>query len=206
MFLYRLCESSLNAVLLLPESSFQKLCQHPERILIMAEIAKGATYFSQLQERVQLPKATLHRHLRVLESSGWIRVERSGNRSIIKPSAIVYVGFKVENNMLRILRRDVAVICPQCGAFLLRVDQRPTFTTCSGDSCERKLDCLRSLSKLSRRLGLDIMCDELPELILEVFTEIAIREVESIFSTQHIPIPISKSRVLYRELLMIEFT
>ncbi len=205
MFLCRLSEAGLNAVLLLPQESFYKLCQHPERLIIMAEVARGAAYFSQLQERTQLPKSTLHRHIRALASSGWVQIERIGNRCIIKPSAIVYMGFRVEDNLLMLMRENTAVICPQCGAFSIRVDKKPMFTTCSGDSCERKSECLRNLCKLGRRVGLDLICEELPELILEVFSEMAIQEVKSAFSSQHISIPISRSRVLYRELLVIEF-
>ncbi len=206
MLLYRLNEPHLNAVLLLPCDLFYKLCQHPERLIIMSEVARRSLSFSELQEKVQIPKSTLHKHVRALVLGGWIQVERVRRRCMIKPSALVYIGFRIEDSSLTITRENLAVIFPHCGAFLLRVDRKPTFTTCSGDSCSRKSECLRCLSRLSKKVGIDPGYEEIPEVILDVFSEIAFQEIKNTLSMQHISIPISRSKILYRELLMSGLT
>jgi len=194
---------SANAIAVLPRSSFELLVNNPERLLILSTIAKKPNLtFTDLHKEINIAKSSLHRHLKVLTQSGWItQIQEKDRRLVYKPSALVYLCYEITNSSLSICRDYVLVIVPYCRCIVMKMGKRQLFTTCHTDSCSRKLDCFREVRKLARRLSVDISSDEVTEAIVEVYWELALNEIRSL-TMPLIMIPINKTRMLCRELLL----
>jgi len=148
-----------NAIALLPRAAFELLHQNPERFLIMAEIARRRCTFKDLHTKLKLPKSTLHRHLKLLQVHGWItqvKTRLNTRSTIYVPTALVYLGLDVNDDKLTILTDHIAVISPYCSAFTVKIRNKPIFTSCSGDSCEKRVECIRELRRLCKKLGLTL--------------------------------------------------
>ncbi len=194
---------SANAIAILPRLSFDLLVNNPERLLILSTVAKrpNAT-FTELQKELNIAKSSLHRHLKVLVQSGWISQSQDRERRLVyKPSALVYLCYEVSDSALTICRDYVLVIMPYCRCVVMRMGGRQLFTTCHTDNCARKAECFREIRKLARRLSIDIASDEITEAIIEVYWELALNEIRNL-SMPLIMIPINKTRMLCRELLL----
>jgi len=192
----------INAIAILPESSFEILSSSTERIHILSTLAKSQLTLTQLSETLGIAKSSTCRHLKKLHMYGWIKPikDKFMKKTYYIPTALIYLCYNVENNKLVISDDNVCVIVPHCKTLLLRFRRKIIkFMNCP-DECDRKIECCRELRKLAKKLDIDSQIED-ADSIIEIFRVAALRELTFQLYTPLITIPVERTRLLYKEIL-----
>ncbi len=202
MYLSSNIANYINAIAILPESSFEILSSSTERISIMSFLAKNIVTLSQISETLGIAKSSAYRHLKKLHMYGWVRPikDKFVKKVLYLPTALIYLCYNVNHNKLIISDENVCVIVPHCRTLLLRFRRKVIkFVRCP-EECDRKMECIRELRKLAKKLEVDSQLDN-ADSIIEIYRIAAIRELSLQISTPLLTIPVDRTRLLYKEIL-----
>ncbi len=192
----------INAIAVLPQQSFQTLSSSIERISILSTLAKTPLTLTELSETLNISKSSVYRHLKKLQSCGWITQlkDKTTRKLVYVPTALIYLCYTLEDNKLIIRDDTICVIVPHCRVLLLKFQNKLIKSEKCPYECDRHNECLRELRKLAKRLGIDYPLDDAESIIL-VYKTVALRELSQQLTSPLLTIPVNKTRLLYRELL-----
>ncbi|WP_054854109.1 ArsR family transcriptional regulator [Vulcanisaeta distributa] len=181
---------NVKSVAILPIESFDTLLNNNVRISIMDMLSKGGPMtVTSLAQEMGMLKGVVHRHVKALEDFGWIRqlsddearaigLSREANRIYYVPTAMVYLGFKLEAN-----EHGMKIIIPtNYGAF---IDVRgrkfivltPTFSNhdCK-NSCPSHELCLDWIKRVGKQFHISIDYDDAGRALMYLYTQLILKE------------------------------
>lgn len=199
----------VNSIALTSIKSFNLLCENDDRINIMKLISKVPQTITTISKKLNIPKSRAYRHLRLLQSIGWIKSIEIEEMKILGynvnsrstyyiPSAILYIGCIVSNKGTLELREDyVALVNTKCGKFILKTPR--TELSCS-ENCEMQHLCSRWIEKLCKRYNIELDSQRISTLLLKICVKIAIQELTKALEDKPILISNSGISLLYSRL------
>ncbi|MGC9179958.1 MAG: ArsR/SmtB family transcription factor [Vulcanisaeta sp.] len=180
---------NVKSVAVLPIESFDALLGNSIRINIMDMLSRGPMTVTSLAQELGMLKGVVHRHVKALEDFGWVRqlnndevktvgLSREANRIYYVPSAMVYLGFKLEAN-----EHGMKIIIPaNYGAF---VDVRgrkfilltPTFSNheCR-NSCPSHEACLDWIKRIGKQYHISVDYDDAGRALMYLYTQLILKE------------------------------
>ncbi|GAB6946142.1 hypothetical protein JCM16161A_02720 [Vulcanisaeta sp. JCM 16161] len=180
---------NVKSVAVLPIESFEALLSNNVRISIMDMLSKGPMTVTSLAQELGMLKGVIHRHVKALEDFGWIRqlsndeakimgLSREANRIYYVPTAMVYLGFKLEAN-----EHGMKIIIPtNYGAFIdIRghkfIVLTPTFSNhdCR-NSCPSHDACLDWIKRVGKQFHISIDYDEASRALMYLYTQLILKE------------------------------
>ncbi|NPB01265.1 MAG: winged helix-turn-helix transcriptional regulator [Crenarchaeota archaeon] len=192
----------INAIAVLPQQSFLTLSSSIERISILSTLAKNPLTLTELSENLGISKSSVYRHLKRLQSCGWITQlkDKSTKKIVYVPTALIYLCYVIDDNKLIIQDDTICVIVPHCRVLLLKFQNKLVKSDKCPYDCDKRNDCLRDLRKLAKKLGIDYPLDD-ADSIISIYKTVALKELMQQLASPLLTIPVSRARLLYRELL-----
>ncbi|GAB6945304.1 ArsR/SmtB family transcription factor [Vulcanisaeta sp. JCM 14467] len=180
---------NVKSVAVLPIESFDTLLNNNVRISIMDMLSKGPMTVTSLAQELGILKGVVHRHVKALEDFGWIRqlsdeevkvvgLSREANRIYYVPTAMVYLGFKLEIN-----EHGMKIIIPtNYGAFIDIRGRKfilvtPTYSNhdCK-NSCPSHEACLDWIKRIGKQFHVSIDYDDASKALMHLYTQLILRE------------------------------
>ena len=180
---------NMKSVAVLPIESFDALLSNSVRVSIMDMLSRGPMTVTSLAQELGMLKGVVHRHVKALEDFGWIRqlsddevkvigLSREANRIYYVPTAMVYLGFKLEVN-----EHGMKIVIPtNYGAF---IDMRghkfilmtPTYSShdCKS-SCPSHEACLDWIKRTGKQFHVSIDYDDASRALMYLYTQLILRE------------------------------
>ncbi|MFB6470057.1 MAG: ArsR/SmtB family transcription factor [Vulcanisaeta sp. AZ3] len=180
---------NVKSVVILPIESFEALMSNDMRIKIMNMLSRGPMTVTSIAQELGVLKGIVHRHVKMLEDFGWVRqlnneevraigLSREANRIYYVPSAIVYLGFKldVNGNSMRIL------IPANYGAFIDMKAHRFIMLTPTSNThecrnvCPSHDICLDWVKKTGKQYHVNVDEDDAARALISLYTQLILKE------------------------------
>jgi len=180
---------NMRSVAILPIESFDALLSSNIRLEIMNMLSGGPMTVTTLAQRLNMLKGVVHRHVKILEDFGWIRqlsdeearsmgLSREANRIYYIPSALVYLGFKIDAN-----EHGVKIVIPtNYGAFIDMRGRRfillaPTFVfhDCK-NTCPTHEACLDWVKRVGKQYHVNVDEDDAARALMHLYMQLVLKE------------------------------
>ncbi len=180
---------NVKSVAILPIESFDALSSNSVRVSIMDILSRGPMTVTSIAQELGMLKGVVHRHVKALEDFGWIRqlsdeevralgLSREANRIYYVPTAMVYLGFRLETN-----EHGVKIIIPtNYGAFIdIRgrrfVIMMPTYSNydCKS-SCPSHDACLDWIKRVGKQFHVSIDYDDAGKALMYLYMQLVLKE------------------------------
>lgn len=180
---------NVKSVAILPIESFDALSSNSVRVSIMDILSRGPMTVTSIAQELSMLKGVVHRHVKALEDFGWIRqlsdeevralgLSREANRIYYVPTAMVYLGFRLETN-----EHGVKIIIPtNYGAFIdIRgrrfVIMMPTYSNydCKS-SCPSHDACLDWIKRVGKQFHVSIDYDDAGKALMYLYMQLVLKE------------------------------
>ncbi len=180
---------NIKSAVLLPIESFDVLMGSNIRMVIMDMLSRGPMTVTSLAQELSILKGIVHRHVKILEDAGWVRqlsddevravgLSREANRIYYVPSAMVYLGFRLEVN-----EHGMKIVIPtNYGAFIDMRGHRfilltPTFIKhdCKA-TCPTHDLCLDWVKRIGKQHHINIDSDDAAEALMNLYAQLILKE------------------------------
>lgn len=182
----------INTLLLIPVKAFEVLVAYPTRLGIMNTLVNGPSTVTDISCKLGIAKGIVHRHLKVLEKLGWVKVAddyivellklpKEANRIYYMLTSLIYLGYNITVNddvvNIRVDGGYVAFPDSRKGTFIVKT---PSGTYGCVKSCSNSSECINWAIKASRRFKVQLStASNVDDLLGRLFYEFLVKNLSS---------------------------